>query len=67
MTVNEAARWLSERNDFLILTHTRPDGDTLGSAGALCSALSRAGREGLYARPRPERGHSLSQPLSRGV
>ena len=53
MTVNEAARWLSERNDFLILTHTRPDGDTLGSAGALCSALRRAGKRAfLY--PNPE-------------
>ena len=31
MTLNEAARWLSERDSYLILTHTRPDGDTLGS------------------------------------
>ncbi len=53
MTVNDAARWLSERNDFLILTHTRPDGDTLGSAGALCHALRRAGKR-AYLYPNPE-------------
>ena len=53
MTVNEAARWLSERDGFLLLTHARPDGDTLGSAAALCSALRRLGkRAALY--PNPE-------------
>ncbi len=44
MTVNDAARWLAGRDNFLILTHTRPDGDTLGSAAALCSALRGAGK-----------------------
>lgn len=53
MTVNDAARWLSERNDFLILTHTRPDGDTLGSAGALCHALRRMDKR-AYLYPNPE-------------
>lgn len=53
MTVNDAARWLAERDNFLILTHTRPDGDTLGSAAALCSALRGAGKRAfLY--PNPE-------------
>ena len=53
MTLNEAARWLSERDSYLILTHTRPDGDTLGSAGALCRALRRAGKR-AYLYPNPE-------------
>lgn len=44
MTEAEAARWLSERDSFLILTHTRPDGDTLGSAAALCAGLNRLGK-----------------------
>lgn len=44
MTPNECARWLLERDDFLILTHVRPDGDTIGSSAALCSALRRAGK-----------------------
>lgn len=39
MNTAEAARWLMERDNFLIITHVRPDGDTLGSAGGLCSAL----------------------------
>lgn len=53
MTVSDAARWLSERDNYLILTHTRPDGDTLGSAGALCHALRRAGKR-AYLYPNPE-------------
>ena len=44
MTRNDAARFLSQRNDYLILTHRRPDGDTLGSAAALCRALRNAGK-----------------------
>ena len=44
MTRNECARWLGERNDFCILTHTRPDGDTLGSASALCLGLRALGK-----------------------
>lgn len=41
---NEAAKWLSDRNRFLILTHIRPDGDTLGSAAGLCAALRKIGK-----------------------
>lgn len=41
---NEAAKWLQERDCFLILTHIRPDGDTLGSAAGLCAALRKAGK-----------------------
>ena len=49
MTVTECAAALKSNDDFLILTHTRPDGDTLGSAAALCSALRRRGkRVALY-------------------
>lgn len=44
MSSAEAAKWLSERDNFLILTHLRPDGDTLGSAAGLCSALREAGK-----------------------
>lgn len=53
MTLTEAAGWLREHDGYLLLTHTRPDGDTLGSAAALCSALRRAGKTAfLY--PNPE-------------
>lgn len=44
MTVNECARLLRDNDDFLLLTHTRPDGDTLCSGAALCSALRRMGK-----------------------
>ena len=44
MTKLEVARWLSERNDFCILTHRKPDGDTVGSAAALCLGLRKLGK-----------------------
>lgn len=53
MTVSEFADALRQRDDFLILTHTRPDGDTLGSAAALCSGLRRAGKTAVIY-PNPE-------------
>ena len=53
MTLQECVRFLQEHDRYLILTHARPDGDTLGSAGALCSALRRVGKTAvLY--PNPE-------------
>ncbi|MDR2420923.1 MAG: DHH family phosphoesterase [Oscillospiraceae bacterium] len=44
MTVNECAEWLRARDNFLIITHRRPDGDTIGSAAALAGALRAAGK-----------------------
>lgn len=44
MTISETARWLLERDQFLILTHRRPDGDTLGSAAGLVQGLTEAGK-----------------------
>ena len=44
MTRNEVARWLEARDHFCILTHGGPDGDTLGSAGALCLGLRSLGK-----------------------
>lgn len=40
----QAARWLLERDGFLILTHVRPDGDTVGCAAGLCAALRERGK-----------------------
>ena len=40
----EAARFLSEGDHFAILSHRRPDGDTLGSAAALCLGLRMLGK-----------------------
>ncbi len=35
---------LRSRDDFYILTHKNPDGDTIGSAYALCRALQKMGK-----------------------
>lgn len=52
MNVIECAKWLKEQDNILLLTHVRPDGDTLGSAAALCSALRRNGKKAaLYNNP----------------
>lgn len=42
---SEAANWLHARDHFLILTHRRPDGDTVGCAAALCRGLRAAGKQ----------------------
>ena len=44
MTLNECAALLREHDNYILITHVRPDGDTLGSASALCSALRRLGK-----------------------
>lgn len=44
MTISEAAAFLLERDHFAILTHRQPDGDTLGSAAALCRMLRNLGK-----------------------
>ena len=43
MTIFECTQLIKAYDNILILTHMRPDGDTLGSAAALCSALGRSG------------------------
>ena len=44
MDYREAAALLAARNDILILTHRRPDGDTIGCAVGLCAALRKLGK-----------------------
>ncbi len=44
MTVAETAQWLRGRDRYLILTHKRPDGDTIGCAAALCRGLRALGK-----------------------
>ena len=44
LTISEVAAWLLARNGFTIVTHRRPDGDTLGSAAALCRGLRSIGK-----------------------
>lgn len=42
--VKEAAEFLKSNDDYLILMHANPDGDTLGCGFALCGALQRLGK-----------------------
>lgn len=45
MTRSEVAGFLTERDHYCILTHRRPDGDTVGSAAALCLGLRKMGKQ----------------------
>ncbi len=53
LTVQETASYLRTLDDVLLLTHVRPDGDTVGSAAALCRALRDMGKT-AYLLPNPE-------------
>ena len=53
MTTAEAAACLAAMDQVLILTHVRPDGDTIGSAAALCCGLRALGKT-AYLLPNPE-------------
>ena len=44
MTPRETAEFLREHDNYLILTHIRPDGDTLGCGAALCRMLRNMGK-----------------------
>ena len=44
---------LTKRDRFLLLTHKRPDGDTVGSCAALCRILRATGKR-AYIKPNPE-------------
>ena len=53
LTVSETAALLRSFDNVLILTHVRPDGDTVGCAAALCAGL-RALDKTAYLLPNPE-------------
>lgn len=42
--ISGAASFLREHDDYMILTHSHPDGDTLGSAFGLCRVLRALGK-----------------------
>ena len=44
LTRTESADFLAAHDHYLILTHTRPAGDTIGSAAALCLGLRSLGK-----------------------
>lgn len=44
ITTAQAADFLRSHDGYLILTHVRPDGDTIGCAAGLCRALRQIGK-----------------------
>ena len=44
LTRSETAAFLAEHDRYAIVTHRRPDGDTLGCAAALCRGLRKLGK-----------------------
>lgn len=50
--MRNAAEFLLGHDNYLILTHVRPDGDTIGSAAALCLGLRQLGKQAwVYKNP----------------
>jgi len=45
LTRNETAQYLLSHDNFCILSHRRPDGDTIGSSAALCLGLRSLGKK----------------------
>ncbi len=44
LTRSEAAKFLKTHDNFCILSHRKPDGDTVGSSAALCRGLRQLGK-----------------------
>ena len=44
LTRNDTADFLLKNDNYAILTHRRPDGDTIGSSAALCRILRKLGK-----------------------
>lgn len=65
MTVQETASLLQSLDQVLILTHKRPDGDTIGCAAALCLGLRQLGKT-AWVLPN-EDAHGLFDPYFQGV
>lgn len=65
LTRLECADWLLARDRFVILTHRKPDGDTVGSAAALCRSLRQVGKS-AWILDNPE-FTPLLKPLTEGL
>lgn len=65
MTPIETAEFLRTHDNYLILTHTRPDGDTIGCSAGLCRALRQLGKV-AYVLSNPE-ATTLFTPYLEGL
>ena len=57
LTVSQTASLLRTFDNVLILTHVRPDGDTVGCAAALCAGPPPPGEDGVPAAQPGADGH----------
>ena len=55
MNIKECASLLAAQDNYLILTHKNPDGDTVMSAAALCRGVRRKNKK-AYQRPSIQEG-----------
>ena len=69
LTRNETAQFLLEHDNYLILSHRRPDGDTTGSSAALCLGLRQLGKTAFVLENREvsERFRWLHQGLTKSA
>lgn len=65
MNIHQAAVLLNKQDNILIISHRRPDGDTIGSAAALCLGLRYLGKT-TYVLPNLE-AHALFTPYLSNV
>ena len=65
ITIQAAADFLRDHDGYLILTHLRPDGDTVGCAAGLCRALRQLGKT-AYILPNHQ-ASSLFTPYFQGL
>lgn len=63
ITHQQAAALLQLQDSILVLTHIRPDGDTIGCAAGLCALLRQMGKT-AYALPNPDVSHTLGAYLA---
>ncbi len=63
LTIPETAGFLKARDNFAIVTHRRPDGDTLGCAVLLCLGLRQLGKKAFVLR-NPETTEKYQSLLS---
>ena len=42
-SLNEFAEWLKAHDDYVLIGHVNPDGDSIGSTIAVCRALRALG------------------------
>ena len=64
-TIEQTGEFLKDHDGYLILTHVRPDGDTVGCAAALCRGLRDLGKT-AHVLPNPETT-SLFSPYLEGL